>query len=362
MASIEKIKSKNKTSYRIRYKDKSGKLKTYKYNGKGTFHNKKLAEKVKRICEEELDENLLNFNDKNIEITDFFKLNYERSYVSSQPSYKKRIRAYMKNILSYLKESNIKYLSEINIGQIEDYRIMRLKSGIKTKTINDEVFWLKSALNKAVSWKIIKSNPLDELKPLKVTDQKKIKSLTKEQINLVYENLDEEDWLYPVFTLGINTGMRIGELCNLEWEDVNFERKIINVHQKEGFTPKSSGKVIEQRTIPINEKAMSILKKLYGNSENFKDDYVLRSFSGTPLLSRYSGIGNKWKRLAQKLGSPEITQVHLWRRTFITYLLHKTKNPEVVRRISGHKDLKTMQRYIDTFEDMKQSAMENFNL
>ena len=82
----------------------------------------------------------------------------------------------------------------------------------------------------------------------------------------------------------MNTGIRIGELCALKWENINLEERKIYIKKtiervyikKEKKTkiiidtPKSNSSI---REIPINNKLYEILKKMKGKSK--KNEYVL---------------------------------------------------------------------------------------
>jgi integrase len=80
-------------------------------------------------------------------------------------------------------------------------------------------------------------------------------------------------WLLPLVTLALNTGSRQGELLNLKWEDVNFERGVISVMQT---------KTLRRKSIAINEATREALNWLnehryggrgFGHGEGFTRAY-----------------------------------------------------------------------------------------
>ena len=63
--------------------------------------------------------------------------------------------------------------------------------------------------------------------------------------------------LYSIYFTFLNTGMRKAELENLEWDDVDFERRKISIRRKESWQPKTG-----EREIPINDALHDLLQDL----------------------------------------------------------------------------------------------------
>jgi integrase len=103
------------------------------------------------------------------------------------------------------------------------------------------------------------------------------------------------------FEFYLNTGARRAEGLNLEWKDVNFERKFVFLrHTKTGKT----------RMIPMNDTLYSILKEMYqenneGNLFNYSEDAVTRQF----------------KRYLRKSGIKKDLHLHNLRDTFTSHLI-----------------------------------------
>ena len=71
----------------------------------------------------------------------------------------------------------------------------------------------------------------------------RIRYLSPDEENRLFEQLDNCEWLKPVVLIALQTGMRRGEICNLQWFDLNFDRGLIHVRNTK------NGK---DRTIPMN--------------------------------------------------------------------------------------------------------------
>lgn len=59
-----------------------------------------------------------------------------------------------------------------------------------------------------------------------------------DEIKLIMENCEER--LYPIFGTLLYTGMRMGEMRNLEWDDIDFKNRLIRIRVKKFWEPKNS--------------------------------------------------------------------------------------------------------------------------
>ena len=64
------------------------------------------------------------------------------------------------------------------------------------------------------------------------------------------------EWLRPILILGIETGLRQGELLNLRWSNVDLFRRTLTILEQ-----KNKG----EDTLPVNEKAMEVFEQLAEN-------------------------------------------------------------------------------------------------
>ncbi|MBN2132519.1 MAG: tyrosine-type recombinase/integrase [Sedimentisphaerales bacterium] len=76
----------------------------------------------------------------------------------------------------------------------------------------------------------------------KEDDSKKIRALTEEEATGLVE--DGSGWFRPVSLTALHTGLREGELINLEWDDVDFKEEIVRVKRKPWWIPTSSGRTL----------------------------------------------------------------------------------------------------------------------
>jgi integrase len=126
------------------------------------------------------------------------------------------------------------------------------------------------------------------------------------------------------------TAGRIGEIWNLKWTDIDFERSVVTLSPEKGSKP---------RQFRISSKLSSSLSRLprkniavfgAGNVEKFRRNYELQR-----------------KRLAAKLGNPRLHQItlHTFRHWKATYEYHKTRDILHVMQFLGHKSIRNTLRY-----------------
>lgn len=146
----------------------------------------------------------------------------------------------------------------------------KTKKPLSGKTILEHHRLLRAMLHKAVYWQLIVANPAERVQAPKAKKPKR-KSYDDEQTKILLENLEllsVEDTKYKVaIILTIFTGVRLGELMGLEWQDVDFKNGIISINRSSQYlsdmgvftkTPKTESSI---REIAIPEFIISLLEE-----------------------------------------------------------------------------------------------------
>ncbi len=144
-----------------------------------------------------------------------------------------------------------------------------------------------------------------------------------------------------LFVFGCVTGMRFSDIENLKLE--NFRPDSIDF-----ITLKTKDRL----TVPLVPQARAILAKYEGRlpevmSNQKLNDYLkeLCQLCGIDEpVQKVSYLGST--RIEVKAPKYELVSTHTARRTFITLALERGTRPEIVMRITGHKDIKTMMKYV----------------
>jgi len=170
----------------------------------------------------------------------------------------------------------------------------------------------------------------------------------KHLIEAMREMLKENDRNCFLFTLGINTGLRISDLLRLQVRDVKNKSHII-------IKEKKTQKI---KRLKINE-TLKISINLYIQSMT-DESYLFKSFRGTKPIGRVQA----WKILndaAKKVGLSEIG-THTLRKTFGYHFYQKNKDVALLQEIFNHSSPSITLRYIGINQDLMDEAIDNFSL
>jgi site-specific recombinase XerD len=229
--------------------------------------------------------------------------------------------------------SPVKYVDQITKIMLSDYVSFR-KQGKKPKgkTINNELAVIRAMLSFAVDSDYIEKNPASKIKMQKTNDSKKGRVITEDEVALLLDGckkLKDGPWFREILLVFLNTGMRLGELLNLTWDDIAPEG-LIRIQEKPNWSPKSY-----ERNIPINPITRSILKRL---REHQKGKYVF-TWRGSQIEN--NKLRKKLITLSRKVGLPHITRIHDLRHTFASNLLMKGVDIPTVQALLGHRSWNT---------------------
>src|SRR5262249_26989238 len=159
---------------------------------------------------------------------------------------------------------------------IDIYKTQRLKT-LSPVSLNIELRTLRAAFYTAVRWKLIQENPFKEVRLLRVAE-KQPPHLTKEDFCKLVSQI-EENWFKDLITVAVYTGLRRGELLNMVWKDVDFQKKVLYIQSNENFQTKMG----KRRTVPMNQDVSRILFTSYCRT---KSDFVF-SKSGRRILESH---------------------------------------------------------------------------
>lgn len=260
-----------------------------------------------------------------------FKEEYTKySEQSKSKHYLKSIGLSFRQLISYTGDISLSEISSRTLDQFITSVYSRSKSaaGLYHRT-------LKAAFSKAEAWEYIQSNPFKKIK-----SPKQVKSLpifiNKVEFQKILDNTTKE-YIKPVLITAFYTGMRVGELVNMEWNWVDFNQNIITIKNSDTFTTKSK----KERVIPIHQNVKRELIKLY--STNGKNNYVFHHSSGNKLTEDH--ISKIFKKAARLAGLSEDIHFHTLRHSFASNLVQSGSSLYVVKELLGHQDFSTTQIY-----------------
>ncbi|VUX55303.1 Integrase family protein [uncultured Woeseiaceae bacterium] len=266
-------------------------------------------------------------------------------------------------------------IGEISPWDLHKWRVEQLRLGKAKSTLNRDVAALRACLAQAVDWQLLDRHPLKGLKPLKIDKLARVRFLSPDeetrlraalqgrevQIRKKREsanrwrtargisekadltNVGYADYLQPMILLAMNTGVRYGELTQLEWADVDFQGRTIRIR---GDLTKSG----TTRYVPVNDEAQAVLSTW--KIQNEKEGLIFAHPDGGRLKS----VRKAWTMLL-KLAKIIDFRWHDLRHHFASKLVMRNVNLNTVRELLGHADLDMTLRYAHLSPDHKAEAV-----
>ena len=302
------------------------------------------------------------------EFTEIWKRDYGSKELAPS-TYKRYCRMLETRLLPYFGHFYVNKIKPTDIMQFydllsKDTQLVRKKdnNGSKTlkplsgKTILEHHRLLRAMLHKAVYWQVIVSNPAERVQPPKAKKPKR-KYYDDDQCKILLENLeqlDEEQIKYKTaIILTVFTGVRLGELMGLEWNDIDFRNGIVSINRSSQYladtgvftkVPKTESSI---REVAIPDFVISLLeeyklwydeqKSLYGELWIDSNRLFVQA-DGKPMHP--STISKWFVKFIGQIGLPVIN-FHGLRHTNATLLIAQNIDVAVVAARLGHAQITT---------------------
>ena len=280
------------------------------------------------------------------------------------------------------------------------YNKLADERGLKISTIDNVHTVLHQVLDLAVEDNYLRGNPSDhalkELKQARNFDTERRRALTMEEEQLFMKFLSKNGPYHhwkPIFAVMLGTGMRVGEVTGLRWQDIDLEGKMISVnhtlvyydHASGGCsfninTPKTKAGC---REIPMSDqvKEAFLEEKEFQELVGVKCQVTIDGFTDFIFVNRFGKTHNQGtlnkalrriirdcnqqilddpKRGDDPLLLPHFS-CHSLRHTFTTRLCEAGVNVKFIQDVLGHADIgTTLNIYADATRDMKKKEFESF--
>lgn len=255
---------------------------------------------------------------------------------------------------------------EVSEADVQQFVLRKLESGLSQKTIKDILIVLKMILKFGAKNKWISYEPFDIQYPT-VRENKNIEVLSRTHQKKIMNYIQEH---FTFRNLGVliclSSGMRIGEICALTWEDIDTDNGVIHIRKTiqriyviEGGTrrtellldtPKTKNSI---REIPMSKDLLRMLKpfKKIVNA-NF---FVLTNDEKPTEPRTYRSF---YKNLLKQLDIPEI-KFHGLRHSFATRCIESNCDYKTVSVLLGHSNISTtLNLYVHPNMEQKKKAIE----
>lgn len=259
-------------------------------------------------------------------------------------------------------------ITDITSDILQDFISLKLKEGnLKTKgpLSSNTVFGIASVLKQGFKFALIQDliikDPTLSLRLPQATE-KEVQALTRDEQKTIEEyclKYNRNNYLGIVICL--YTGIRLGELLALTWEDINFEDKLLYI-KKTSYTSKVNGKnqiIIDKpktkksnRIIPIPDKLLVLLQIQKRASSC---DYIIATKQNKMVETR--SYQRTFESILSKCGIKHYN-FHCLRHTFATRALELGMDIKTLSEILGHTNVAiTLNRYAHSLLDYKIQEM-----
>ncbi len=270
----------------------------------------------------------------------------------------------VRKIIPSLGEYEISLLTPIIIQRYVTYLLNRGNAvtgkGLSYNTVNLIITIIQSSLKAAFLFGETKEYIGNKIKRPKF-QQKEIKCFSlSEQRRIEEEILSNKRKKFFGIILCLYTGLRIGELLALTWQDIDFQRGLIFISKTchDGKTKLGYGRILDTPKTEQSKRVVPIPKQLLPNLKTIKreerSEWVI-SYHGHPVTIR--SYQKSYKIFLEKLNLP-YKNFHTLRHTFATRALECGMDVKTLSEILGHKNATiTLNRYAHSMLEHKQEMM-----
>jgi integrase len=223
---------------------------------------------------------------------------------------------------------------------------------------------------------MVSANPIGKIKPAPIDATGVVRFLTPEEerrLRQALENRDDArrvarasantwrrerghepwpeygtytDYVTPLVLLALNTGLRRGELLQLQWRDIDLPRKMLTVRGE-------GAKTGQTRHVPLNSQIRDVLTAW--RDPNAEPDWVV--FSGSTATVPLTEARKAWGRLLRSARIASF-RFHDLRHSFASKLVMAGVDLNTVRELLGHQKIAMTLRYAHLAPEHKAEAVE----
>jgi site-specific recombinase XerD len=261
-----------------------------------------------------------------------------QQYYTTQIQYirSNTIHGYEMAVNSFISVCGDKQIDRYNLQDVEMFKHFHLSRGVSASYVNIFYRSVKVLFGYAMRHDYILKSPFSKSSQLKVP-QKLPVYLTSEDLQKLLVKVDEPI-LRDVFLFGALTGLRLNEITNLKWSNIDFKNNQIIIKNSDTFTTKS-GKI---RAVPMHSEVSKMLKRLQ-NETRPGLGYVFSKQSGFKFANTF--ISHRFKKYVRLAELNEELHFHSLRHTCASHLVSAGVSLYVVQTLLGHANVSTTMIY-----------------
>jgi integrase len=248
------------------------------------------------------------------------------------------IGCYRRSLDQFLTLAGNIRLDSLTLKHLDRYKIERLKFKVHDRrpispaTVNRELQALHAAMQRAVTWKVISANPFAGMQQIPIPDRSPL-FFSRLEFEKLFAIVKEE-WFKELILFAVCTGLRQGEMLNLQWKQVDLTNKLFRLESSPTFKMKGG----KRRTVPISDAIYGVLQSKYLGDDNA---YVF-TFEGGRI--KPSLVIHKFKKYVLLAGVNERLHWHSLRATYASWLVACNVPIFAVSKLLGHSSVQVTER------------------
>ena len=347
--------------------------------------------KIRRAIEDGLDPDRAERITLNELFDEYISQKYDLKQ-STMTNYKYMYNHYVRDGFGKLRISKIKY-SDIK----KFYYSLILEKGFKPNSMEIVHTLLHPTFTMAVRDGLLRLNPTEgvmaEIKKSHCWEKTKRHALTVAEqrafTNYIANSEEYRGW-FPLFTVMLGTGCRIGEVLGLRWQDVDFKNRTISINHNLVYRVQEDGTCTNHVNSPKTKAGIRIIPMIDEVFDAFLEEYQYQKVIGfcTDEIDGYSGfvfctgdgkvylpnaINRTIRSICADYNKEEESKAkeenrdpvllpkfscHILRHTFCTRFCENETNLKVIQEIMGHADISTtMDVYAEATQEKKKESM-----
>ncbi len=270
---------------------------------------------------------------------------HKRSWANDQDMHRLRIKERFGNI----------QLNKITRHAVQQFHNELRASGLAPSTCDHYLKLIRQALNLAVGWELLDTNPVAKVKLFHISNEEE-RLMNEKQLQDLMSVLDNDknQTVCLAIKLMLFTGARVNQALHARWAEIDRNNRTWAI-------PAIKNKSRQRHSIPLSDAALSVLDQL--DSEG-KSEWLFNSSRG----GRLRHISKVWARLRRAAGLEGALdgglnlRLHDTRHAAASAMVSSGQSLYVVQKILGHSDPSVTQRYAHLSTDALQDAANSISL
>src|SRR5437879_1625041 len=301
--------------------------------------NKKIAERVLSLRMTQVLEN--RYFPPNRQLGRMPFKDFAQMYLEREGTLLKSIRTERNRVLAWAREFGNRPLGQITREEIEAWRRERMTTS-RPATINRDLSRLRRMFSLAVEWGLLEESPMQGIKFLRENNARTRYLSLEECQRLIASCMAPH--IRAMVSVALHSGMRLGEILNLRWYDLDFSS---------GFILVRDSKNGESRHVPMDATLFALFRAY---PHRLGTDLVFSSPAGGHIVDVRTGFLNSCKRA----GLIDL-HFHDLRHTFASQFVMSGGDLYILKEILGHKSITMTQRYAHLSPTYKIKAIDRMN-